>query len=127
MAAISLWGPTPRARRALFRVLTCLVPVGQRSPYRSCALSPCFPSLVPYHLTAAKENAMAIARYFPVFALAPLAGLMTTALAQGERAMGGPATAGARQPPSSQPAPAATTFEDAPSSRGKSLAPPRNQ
>jgi hypothetical protein len=42
---------------------------------------------------------MAIARYFPVFALAPLAGLMTTALAQGERAMGGPATAGARQPP----------------------------
>jgi len=70
---------------------------------------------------------MAIARYFPVFALAPLAGLMTTALAQGERAMGGPATAGARQPPSSQPAPAATTFEDAPSSRGKSLAPPRNQ
>ena|SRR5215207_8658288 len=94
MAAISLWGPTPRARRALFRVLTCLVPVGQRSPYRSCALSPCFPSLVPYHLTAAKENAMAIAPYLRVFALAPLACLITTALA-----MGGPATAGAPQPP----------------------------
>jgi hypothetical protein len=122
-----LWGPTPRARRALFRVPTCLVPVGQRSPYRSCALSPCFPSLVPYHLTAAKENAMAIARYLRVFALAPLACLITTALAQGERPWVDPPPPAPASPPSSQPAPAAPTFEDAPSSRGKPLAPPRNQ
>ena len=125
--AISLWGPTPRARRALFRVPTCLVPVGQRSPYRSCALSPCFPSLVPYHLTAAKENAMAIARYLRVFAITPLAGLITTALAQGERPWVDPPPPALANPSSSQPAPAAPTFEDASSSRGKPLAPPRNQ
>jgi len=106
---------------------TCLVPVGQRSPYRSCALSPCFPSLVPYHLTAAKENAMAIARYLRVFALAPFACLITTALAQGERPWVDPPPPAPASPPASQPAPAAPTFEDAPSSRGKPLVLPRNQ